>query len=56
MTALWPFVIFFNVIDVDAYDACVIQSLINKDWNSGKLSQRRIFLEQLGYVLMKPYI
>ena len=53
MTALWPFVIFFNVIDVDSYKACL---LINKDWNSGKLSQRRIFLEQLSYALVKPYI
>ncbi|XP_026164326.1 piggyBac transposable element-derived protein 4-like [Mastacembelus armatus] len=49
MTARWPLVIFFNIIDVSTYSAFVIWSEINKDWNSGKLSRRRIFLEQPGY-------
>ena len=56
MTARWPLVIFFNIIDVSAYNAFVIWSEINKDWNSGTLSRRRIFLEQLGYALVKPQI
>ncbi|XP_051982284.1 piggyBac transposable element-derived protein 4-like [Xyrauchen texanus] len=56
MTARWPLVIFFNIIDVSAYNAFVLWSEINKDWNSGKLSRRRIFLEQLGYELVKPHI
>lgn len=56
MTARWPLVIFFNIIDVSAYNAFVLWSDINKDWNSGKLSRRRIFLEQLGYELVKPHI
>lgn len=56
MTARWPLVIFFNIIDVSAYSAFVIWSEINKDWNIGKLSRRRIFLEQLGYALVKPHI
>ncbi|KAI2667063.1 Neutral alpha-glucosidase AB [Labeo rohita] len=42
--------------DVSVYNAFVFRSEINKDWNSGKLSQRRIFLEQLGYKLVKPHI
>ena len=37
MTACWPFVIFFNIIE-NAYNAFAIWSEINKDWNSGKLS------------------
>ncbi|XP_039550046.1 piggyBac transposable element-derived protein 4-like, partial [Pimephales promelas] len=56
MTARWPLVIFFNIIDVSAYNAFVLWREINKDWNSGKLSRRRIFLEQLGYELVKPHI
>lgn len=55
-TACWPLVIFFNIIDVSAYNAFVIWSKINKDWNIRKLSQSRIFLEQLGYALVKPHI
>ncbi|KAL6456600.1 hypothetical protein MHYP_G00351440 [Metynnis hypsauchen] len=56
MTAHWPLVIFFNIIDVSAYSAFVIWSEINKDWNSRKLSRRRIFLEKLGNALVKPHI
>lgn len=56
MTACWPLVIFFNITDVSAYNAFVIWSEINKDWNSGKFSRRRIFLEQLGYAVVKPHI
>ncbi len=56
MTARWPLVIFFHIIDVSAYNAFVIWCEINKDWNRGKLSQRRIFLEQLGNALVKPHI
>lgn len=56
MIAHWPHVIFFNIIDVSTYNAFVLWSEINKDWNSGKLSRRRIFLEQLGYKLVKPHI
>ncbi|KAL1276899.1 hypothetical protein QQF64_023572 [Cirrhinus molitorella] len=56
MTARWPLVIFFNITDVSAYNAFVLWSEINKDCNSGKLSRRRIFLEQLGYKLVKPHI
>lgn len=47
MAVRWPLVIFFNTIDV---------SEINKDWNRGKLSRRRNFLEKLGYELVKPHI
>ncbi|KAK0141262.1 hypothetical protein N1851_021704 [Merluccius polli] len=38
MAARWPLIIFFYIIDVSAYNAFVIWSEINKDWNSGKLS------------------
>ncbi|KAL7839393.1 hypothetical protein SRHO_G00260510 [Serrasalmus rhombeus] len=42
MTARWPLVIFFHIIDVSAYNAFVIWCEINKDWNRGKLSRRRL--------------
>ena len=36
MTARWPLVILFNIIDLSTYNAFVIWSEINKDWNSEK--------------------
>ncbi|XP_038128076.1 piggyBac transposable element-derived protein 4-like [Cyprinodon tularosa] len=56
MTARWPLVIFFHIIDVSAYNAFVIWCEINKDWNRGKLSRRRLFLEELGNALVRPQI
>lgn len=56
MTAHWPLVIFVNIMDVSAYNASVLWREINKDWNDGKLSRRKTFLEQLGYELVKPHI
>ncbi|XP_060786554.1 piggyBac transposable element-derived protein 3-like [Neoarius graeffei] len=56
MTARWPLVIFYNIIDVSAYNAFVIWSEICQEWNAGKLFKRRMFLEELGKALVVPHI
>ncbi|XP_060754181.1 uncharacterized protein LOC132864778 [Neoarius graeffei] len=56
MTARWPLVIFYNIIDVSAYNAFVIWSEICPEWNAGKLFKRRMFLEELGKALVVPHI
>ncbi|XP_061878322.1 piggyBac transposable element-derived protein 4-like [Entelurus aequoreus] len=56
MTARWPLVVFFNIIDVSAYNAFVLWREISEGWNSEKLYRRRLFLEQLGYALVQPQI
>ncbi|XP_005997448.1 piggyBac transposable element-derived protein 4-like [Latimeria chalumnae] len=56
MTARWPVVIFYNIVDVSAYNAFVLWTDINTTWNAGKLYRRRIFLELLGKALVTPLI
>ncbi|KAK6312560.1 hypothetical protein J4Q44_G00182240 [Coregonus suidteri] len=56
MTARWPFVIFYNIVDVSAYNAYVLWTEINQQWNGGKLYRRRLFLEELGKALITPKI
>ena len=56
MTARWPLVIYYNMIDVSAYNAFVIWTEIFPDWNVSKLYKRRIFLEELGKALVTPHI
>ena len=56
MTARWPLVIFHNIIDVSSYNAFVIRNKINPTWMLDKRNKRRVFLEQLGKVLVTPHI
>ncbi|KAK6320045.1 hypothetical protein J4Q44_G00091520 [Coregonus suidteri] len=56
MTARWPLVIFYNIVDVSAYNAYVLWTEINQQWNGGKLYRRRLFLEELGKALITPKI
>ncbi|KAK7910030.1 hypothetical protein WMY93_014714 [Mugilogobius chulae] len=56
MTARWPLVIFYNILDVSAYNAFVIWTEIFPEWNESKLYKRRIFLEELGKALVTPHI
>ncbi|KAL3969261.1 leucine-rich repeat-containing G protein-coupled receptor 6 [Sarotherodon galilaeus] len=55
-TLRWPLVIFFDMLDISAYNAFVIWMAVNKDWNKGKLQRRRLFLEELGKALVRPKI
>ncbi|XP_063743292.1 piggyBac transposable element-derived protein 4-like [Eleginops maclovinus] len=55
-TARWPLVIFYNIVDVSAYNAYVLWTAINQKWNAGKLYRRRLFLEDLGKALITPKI
>ncbi|XP_034390351.1 piggyBac transposable element-derived protein 4-like [Cyclopterus lumpus] len=55
-TLRWPLVIFFDILDISAYNAFVIWMALNPEWNGGKLQRRRLFLEELGKALVKPQI
>lgn len=48
--------IFFDMLDISAYNAFVIWMAVNKDWNRGKLQRRRLFLDELGKALVRPKI
>ncbi|KAI4886808.1 hypothetical protein NFI96_022436 [Prochilodus magdalenae] len=53
MTRRWPMVVFYNILDVSAYNAFVLWTHIHQGWNSNKKNKRRMFLEELGRSLVK---
>ncbi|XP_016409956.1 piggyBac transposable element-derived protein 4-like, partial [Sinocyclocheilus rhinocerous] len=55
-TARWPMALFFNIIDVSAYNSFVLWREINPTWRQGKSSRRRNFLEELGKALVYPFM
>ncbi|ROL54037.1 Dual specificity protein phosphatase 26 [Anabarilius grahami] len=56
VTRRWPMVIFFNMLDVSAYNSFVLWMEINPTWQKTKPYRRRLFLEELGEALVTPYI
>ncbi|KAM9307728.1 piggyBac transposable element-derived protein 4-like [Gastrophryne carolinensis] len=56
MTRRWPMVVFYNILDVSAYNGFVLWTHIHQGWNSKKKNKRRMFLEELGRSLVKAHI
>ena len=56
MTARWPLVVFYNILDVSAYNSFVLWREIIPSWHQGKSHRRRLFLEELGRELVTPLI
>lgn len=46
-TKRWPITVFYNIIDVSAYNAFVLWLEINPTWHKMKLTKRRIFWKNL---------
>lgn len=55
-TNRWPMIVFYNILDVSAYNAYVLWKAINPNWHKNKLTRRRLFLENLGKELIKQHI
>ncbi|KAK7120985.1 hypothetical protein R3I94_020837 [Phoxinus phoxinus] len=55
-TMRWPMVIFFNMLDVSAYNSLVLWTAIDPMWNKNKNFKRRLFLEELGEALVTPFM
>nr|XP_005172805.1 dual specificity protein phosphatase 26 isoform X1 [Danio rerio]XP_005172806.1 dual specificity protein phosphatase 26 isoform X1 [Danio rerio] len=55
-TLHWPMVIFFNMLDVSAYNAFVLWMDLNPSWEAQKTNRRRIFLQDLGRALVTPHL
>ncbi|KAM9770316.1 DNA polymerase delta subunit 4 isoform 1-T1 [Menidia menidia] len=55
-TIRWPMVIFFDMLDISAYNAFVVWMALNPEWKGVKLLKRRLFLEDLGKALVRPQI
>jgi hypothetical protein len=58
VTLRWPLVVFFNILNISAYNAFVIWMVLNPDWNRGEFQWRlfRLFLKMLGKALVRPQI
>ena len=56
MTACWPLTVFYNMLDVSAYNSFVLWREMAPSWNQGKSHRRRLFLEELGRELVTPVI
>ena len=52
----WPLVIFYNMLDISAYNAYVLWTAVNPNWNNNNLTKRRLFLEELGKSLIKLHM
>ena len=48
----WPVTLFSNLIDIAAYNALVCYVFTNPNYHKGKLSRRRLFLEELVFQLI----
>lgn len=55
-TNRWPMIVFYNMIDIFAYNAFVLWTSINPDWNGNKFTKRRLFLEELGKSLISAHV
>ncbi|XP_048854030.1 nucleolar protein dao-5-like isoform X43 [Brienomyrus brachyistius] len=56
-TLRWPHMIFYNMMDISAYNAFVIWLAIQPDWEKSNSNKRwRLFLEELGRELVLPHI
>ncbi|XP_044045463.1 piggyBac transposable element-derived protein 4-like [Siniperca chuatsi] len=53
-TCRWPLVLFYNILDVSAYNAFVLWTAQNPSWNQKKTFRRRLFIEELGKMLVSP--
>ncbi|CAK6975328.1 piggyBac transposable element-derived protein 4-like [Scomber scombrus] len=55
-TLQWPLVIFFDMLDISAYNGFIIRMSLSPEWNRGKLQKRCLFFEELGKTLVRPQI
>ncbi|XP_071369448.1 piggyBac transposable element-derived protein 4-like [Centroberyx affinis] len=53
-TCRWPLVLFYNMLDVSAYNAFVLWTAVDPSWNQAKTFKRRLFMEELGKMLVSP--
>ncbi|CAM4487531.1 unnamed protein product [Leuciscus chuanchicus] len=53
-TARWPMAVFYNIVDVSAYNSFVIWREVNPSWRQADSFKRRHFLEELGRALLVP--
>ncbi|XP_035521007.1 uncharacterized protein LOC118330532 isoform X2 [Morone saxatilis] len=52
----WPLALFYHILDVSAFNAFVLWTAVEPSWMQGKTFRRRLFMEELGKMLVAPQI
>lgn len=55
-TRRWPLSLFYTLIDIACINAYSLYIQNYQDWNKAKTNRRRIYLQELGLQLIKPYV
>ena len=55
-TRRWTVSLFYNLIDMAAYNTLVVWISANPEWHKGKPYSLRMFLQQLGMELVRPHV
>ncbi|KAL3972591.1 conserved oligomeric Golgi complex subunit 5 [Sarotherodon galilaeus] len=53
-TSRWPLALFHNLIDVSLYNGYVLWTAVDPAWQQGKPYRRRLYMEEVGEMLVKP--
>ncbi|KAI4808179.1 hypothetical protein KUCAC02_000245 [Chaenocephalus aceratus] len=55
-TNSWPLALFHNLVDISHYNAYVLWTSIEPSWQQQKPYRRRLFIEEVGEMLVTPHI
>ena len=55
-TKRWPLAYFYNCLNVAGINAQVVYMAKFPDWEAGKSHRRRLFLQNLGMLLLQPWL
>ena len=55
-TRRWPVRVFYNILDIAAWNSYVCWISSHPSWNQGKNTKRRLFIIELGKALIKPHM
>ena len=56
ITNRWPMIMFYNILDMSAYNAYILWTWINIEGNKNIMYKRRLFLEKLVFTLIEQHI
>ncbi|XP_005914596.1 piggyBac transposable element-derived protein 4 [Haplochromis burtoni] len=53
-TRRWPMCLLYHMLDVSCYNALVLFTAVDTEWNRGKHHIRRLYIDQVGRALITP--
>lgn len=52
----WTNKLFFNILDLAAYNGCIIWIIQHPQWNPGKNHRRRLYIQEVAQSLIDPHL